>query len=134
MGCDIHAAIEYKPPHTGFATFAIVHLARDYGLFRAIAFGEDGVADNLPIPPRGLPEDLGAFTLADELRDSWPKLGPDFHTPGWLDRAEILDLLRHAGLTPESCQHDFRAVLHTMGFFGEIYGTENVRLVFCFDG
>lgn len=56
MGCDIHAVIEcYK--YGSYWNFAEVNIARDHKLFSAIAFGDGGITDNLPFPPRGLPRD-----------------------------------------------------------------------------
>jgi hypothetical protein len=56
MGCDIHAVIEYKK-HDSYRDFAEVNIPRDYSLFSAIAFGDGGITDNLPYPPRGIPAD-----------------------------------------------------------------------------
>src|SRR5947207_1985006 len=56
MGCDIHAVIEYKKLDS-YWDFGEVQIARDYKLFSALAFGDGGITDNLPFPPRGLPRD-----------------------------------------------------------------------------
>ncbi|MEW6207792.1 MAG: hypothetical protein AB1631_05450 [Acidobacteriota bacterium] len=56
MGCDIHAVIEFQK-YDSYWDFAEVRIDRDYKLFSALAFGDGGVTDDLPHPPRGLPID-----------------------------------------------------------------------------
>ena len=74
MGCDIHAVIENQI-YGSWSNFAVVEIARDYKLFSAIAFGDGGITDDLPYPPRGLPPDLSGrvrdlfFIEADSLKD-----------------------------------------------------------------
>jgi len=73
MGCDIHAVIECRK-YGSYWHFAEVSIARDYKLFAAIAFGDGGITDDLPYPPRGLPPDHSLrasdlfFIEADELK------------------------------------------------------------------
>ena len=56
-------------------TFEDVNIARDHKLFSAIAFGDGGITDGLPYPPRGLPADHSGevmdqfYVEADALRD-----------------------------------------------------------------
>jgi hypothetical protein len=74
MGCDIHAVIEYNK-HGSYWDFAVVNIDRDYRLFSAIAFGDGGITDELPYPPRGLPPDHSVqvsdlfFMEVDEIRN-----------------------------------------------------------------
>lgn len=83
MGCDIHAVIEYNK-HDSYWDFGVVNIDRDYELFSAIAFGDGGITDDLPYPPRGLPPDHSMqvgdlfFMESDEIR----KL------PGYLEESE----------------------------------------------
>ena len=77
MGCDIHAVIEYVRFDFGYVnafTQGEVEIPRDYKLFSAIAFGNGGVTDDLPYPPRGLPPDFSSevrelfFAPAEEVK------------------------------------------------------------------
>jgi hypothetical protein len=65
MGCDIHAIVEtdrFKVGYwDGFADGEF-SIDRDYKLFSAIAFGDGGIKDKLPYPPRGLPDSLSEAT------------------------------------------------------------------------
>ncbi len=77
MGCDIHLVIEYEKYDWGFVdafTEGEVHIARDYDLVSAIAFGDGGITDDLPYPPRGIPTNCSYnvknlfFTTAGEFK------------------------------------------------------------------
>ena len=163
MGCDIHAVIENQIYGT-WTSFAEVEIARDYKLFSAIAFGNGGITDDLPYPPRGLPPDHSSrvtglfFVEADSLKDSesqgnvdeiartwgdWAveqfvahRIVPrtDWHTPSWLKLGELEMALNHAGLKMDDQSPQFRAVIASMRILSETYGDENVRLAFWFDG
>ena len=80
MGCDIHAVIECER-HGSYREVAEVKIARDYKLFSAIAFGDGGITDELPYPPRGLPTDHSLlvgdlfFLEAEELREMEAEIG-----------------------------------------------------------
>lgn len=82
MGCDIHAVIEYNP-YGYFTDFGEVRVARDHKLFSALAFGEGGVTDKLPYPPRGLPPDHSLrvsdlfFVEANEIAKIEAEIGGD---------------------------------------------------------
>ena len=82
MGCDIHAVIEYARDGS-YLDFAEVNIWRDYSLFSALAFGDGGVTDDLPYPPRGLPPDLslkasGLFYCdAEELKQFLVEVGDE---------------------------------------------------------
>jgi hypothetical protein len=157
MGCDIHAVIENRI-YGSWTSFAEVEIARDYKLFSAIAFGNGGITDDLPYPPRGLPSDHSNrvtrlfFVEADSVDDvqeiatawgDWAveqfvmhKIVPqtDWHTPSWLNLGELEIALNHAGLKTDDQSPQFRAVIASMRILSETYGDENVRLVFWFDG
>lgn len=61
MGCDIHPFIEFS---RGDAYWSLsdgpLQLPREYPLWNFIAFGEGGLSDGLPYPPRGLPGELSS--------------------------------------------------------------------------
>jgi len=163
MGCDIHAVIENQV-YGSWTSFAEVEIARDYKLFSAIAFGDGGVSEDLPYPPRGLPSDHSHrvtelfFIKSDseddpseqfpqeDLARTWGDWaveqfvlhrivpGSDWHTPSWLKLDELDIALRRAGLKIEDQSPQFRAVIASMRKLSETYGDENVRLVFWFDG
>jgi hypothetical protein len=74
--------IEYNPYGT-FWEFGEAKIARDYNLFSALAFGEGGLTDNMPYPPRGLPHDHSLrvsemfFVEADEITGTEAEIGSD---------------------------------------------------------
>lgn len=82
MGCDIHAVIEYKRWDSFWSSFGEIDIPRDYELFSAIAFGDGGITDDLPYPPRGLPSDVS------------------FRTSGlfYMDGQEYIDLMKSHGI------------------------------------
>jgi len=68
MGIDIHAFIEYVGPWGEYRSLAQgqLNLIDDERIFKAIAFGDSGQTDALPVPPRNLPTDC-----SDDVRDSF---------------------------------------------------------------
>jgi hypothetical protein len=59
MGTDIHAFVEYEKYDCYWSlTDCTFNIPRDYRLFNFLALGDGGITDELPYPPRGLPEDL----------------------------------------------------------------------------
>ena len=110
MGCDIHAVVEYKE-YDSYSDFGEVNIRRDYELFSALAFGEGGITDDLPHPPRGLPDDLSLKTHglfywdAEELRKFYIEVGdedaddfqPEEIAKGWGDWA-LKEYLETGGL------------------------------------
>jgi len=107
MGCDIHAVIEFEKWDLYWG-YAEVSLPRDPRQFSAIAFGEGGITDDLPYPPRGLPFDhslrvsLLFFVGADELKDLANRFGEEFNpeeaAKSWGDWA--LTKYRECGALP----------------------------------
>ncbi|HZS04959.1 MAG TPA: hypothetical protein VFD58_09005 [Blastocatellia bacterium] len=58
MGIAIHIIVEVQQENPEWlAITGDTWVPRNGQLFSAIAFGDDGSGDNLPYPPRGLPED-----------------------------------------------------------------------------
>jgi len=157
MGCDIHAVIENQV-YGSWTSFAEVEIARDYKLFSAIAFGNGGITDGLPFPPRGMPSDhsnrvTGLFFVEADSLDDVPEIATawgdwaveqfvlhkivprtDWHTPSWLKLEELEIALHHAALKMDNQSPQLRAVIASMRILSETYGDENVRLVFWFDG
>jgi hypothetical protein len=94
MGCDIHVVIEYDK-YGSYWDFAEVNIPRDYKLFSAIAFGDGGISDNLPYPPRGIPSDHSLkvldlfFTSVEELSEESgeDEFEPEEIAKGWGDWA-----------------------------------------------
>lgn len=109
MGCDIHAVIEVER-YGSYQSFAEVRIGRDDDLFSAIAFGDGGVTDDLPYPPRGLPADFGLtvtelfFVDANEIRhleaalEGEEDFKPEEIARGWGDWA--LETYKSLGLLP----------------------------------
>jgi hypothetical protein len=83
MGCDIHCYIEYKETY-GWVSFGErINPGRNYHLFGRIA-GVRDPSEELVVPPRGRPDDLG-FRSRD---DAWLYVPPgpgDFVVEGWAD-------------------------------------------------
>src|SRR5215831_12959417 len=111
MGCDIHAVIEYSQGDH-YWDYAEVRLPRDPPLFSAIAFGEGGITDDLPYPPRGLPLDhshrvfLLFFVGVQELKDlagPGEEFNPEAAAESWGDWA--LTKYRECGALPRPDVH-----------------------------
>lgn len=136
MGTDIHAVMEYAPGDGSFSWLGTANLPRNPRVFAAIAFGDGGITDQLPFPPRGLPADrsfgvVELFLDPDEVPD---QLGEGLHTPGWLTLSELDAALQHEGLAPDDLQVEYRAMLAALRVLASEYGPDKVRIVFCFDG
>jgi len=82
MGCDIHVVIECERWDSFWSSFGEIDLPRDYDLFSAIAFGDGGITDSLPYPPRGLPSDVSLKT----------------HGLFYMDGQEYKDLMKSHGI------------------------------------
>ncbi|HZS08671.1 MAG TPA: hypothetical protein VFD58_27805 [Blastocatellia bacterium] len=66
MGVAIHIVIEAQDDNGEWSAITDdLWVPRDYELFSAIAFGEDGGGHGIPYPPRGIPED---HSLGTRLR------------------------------------------------------------------
>lgn len=86
MGCDIHPHIEVKIAGK-WLHYSIPPLQRCYSLFTRIC-GVRGVKGIAAIsPPRGLPHNLFDITRIEWLFDGG-------HTPTWLDRLELNELIK----------------------------------------
>jgi len=57
MGVSFYSVLEYMMYDTPMS-FGRVNILRDNDLFSAIAFGDGGVTEGMPYPPRGLPPNL----------------------------------------------------------------------------
>jgi hypothetical protein len=69
MGVSFYAVLEYVTFGTATA-FGRLNISRDYDLFNAIAFGDGGITEGLPYPPRGLPANLSLDSLDLFFTDS----------------------------------------------------------------
>ena len=73
MGVSFYAVLEYVMYDLPMS-FGRVNISRDYELFNAIAFGDGGITEGMPYPPRGLPANLSLdshelfFTDADAIK------------------------------------------------------------------
>ena len=70
MGVDVYAVIEYKE-WDSYSAFCELDLPRDDRFLSSIAWGDGGVTDEMPHPPRGIPLDCssrvsGAFHVGRE--------------------------------------------------------------------
>lgn len=74
MGVSFYAVLEYVV-HDSPQSFGRINILRDHDLFAAIAFGDGGVTEGMPYPPRGLPAQLSLdaldlfFTEPDEIKE-----------------------------------------------------------------
>src|SRR5262245_21686615 len=57
MGVSFYVVLEYVV-YDAPRSFGRFNISRDYDLFSAIAFGDGGITEGMPYPPRGLPSDL----------------------------------------------------------------------------
>ena len=62
MGASFFSVLEYEMNGL-YMAFGSLSLSRNYELFAAIACGDDGITENMPYPPRGLPRDLSLDSL-----------------------------------------------------------------------
>lgn len=59
---------------------------------------------------------------------------PELYSHSWLNLKELKEVFTHAGLVETTFPIEFRAIFSAMEMLAEKFGTENVRLVFAFDG
>jgi len=78
MGASVYAVIEYKE-YDSYSSFGEINLLRHNEFLCAIAWGEGGITDEMPYPPRGFPVDASY-----ETRNSF-----------FVDADEVKDFLRH---------------------------------------
>jgi len=111
MGVSFYAVLEYVMYDLPMS-FGRVNISRDYELFNAIAFGDGGITEDLPYPPRGLPANLSLdshelfFTDADAIKqylevsrlDDEKETTVEGYLEGW-DEWAILEH-RDSGLLP----------------------------------
>ena len=69
MGVSFYSVLEYEQWDAYWA-LGQLNIPRDLELFSAIAFGEGGVTENMPHPPRGLPSDCSSEARALFFTDS----------------------------------------------------------------
>ncbi|MCE9566109.1 MAG: hypothetical protein K8U57_29155 [Planctomycetes bacterium] len=141
MGCDIHAAIEYRHPNGFYASFTDGGLLvyRDYELFGALA-GVRGDPDKPPlVEPRGLPPEFGTevsslYFERELVEGTWRVTPcPDWHSASWLTATEVRAALAHYGRRLEECGPEFRAAVAAMDELDRCIGQGASRLVFWFD-
>jgi hypothetical protein len=84
MGVDVYAVIEYKEYNT-YWSFGELNLPRDVRFLSAIAWGEGGVIDEMPHPPRGIPSDCST-----QVREAF-----------YINPEEVLEYLVEAGSDEE---------------------------------
>ena len=70
MGVDVYAVIEYEQWGSYWALGAL-DLPRDVSFLSAIAWGDGGVTDDMPHPPRGIP-----LNCSSRIRESF-YVGPE---------------------------------------------------------
>jgi hypothetical protein len=74
MGVSFYAVLEYVVYESPWS-FGRLNISRDYDLFAAIAFGDGGITEGMPYPPRGLPPKLSLdsrdlfFTEPDVVKE-----------------------------------------------------------------
>ena len=84
MGVDVYTVIEYKE-WNNYLSFGELNLPRDVRFLSAIAWGEGGVIDEMPHPPRGIPSDCSNY-----VREAF-----------YVEPEEVLEYLGEAGLDDE---------------------------------
>jgi len=74
MGVSFYAVLEYVMYDIPMS-FGRLNISRDHDLFSAIAFGDGGITEGMPYPPRGLPANLSLdarelfFTDPDAIKE-----------------------------------------------------------------
>ena len=169
MGASFYAVLEYLMYDTPMS-FGRINILRDNDLFAAIAFGDGGVTEGMPYPPRGLPPNLSLdshdlfFTDPDaikeylevsrfddeeeatierylegwgewairEYRDIGSLPTPETYSHSWLNLNELKEALAHRRLSIDKRPPDVKALIAAMEALAREFGSENVRLVFCF--
>ena len=154
MGCDIHAVVEYENASGFFTAFTngTAFIRRDNDLFKALAFAEITFGEPMRYPPRGFPASMTWASLEQFIRedaiglvqntdvkplplnDAESVLRQDLHTPSWLTLRELHEVLDDFQLDRAKQDPTFQAVLAAMEALGQHFGTDKVRLVYCFDG
>ena len=91
MGVSFYGVLEYvmydKP-----MSFGRINILRDNDLFSAIAFGDGGVTEGMPYPPRGLPASLSLdshelfFTDPDAIKEYLEVSGFDDEEEATIER------------------------------------------------
>jgi len=95
MGVSFYAVLEYVRYDLA-ESFARLYISRDHDLFSAIAFGDGGITEGMPYPPRGLPANL-SFD-ARELFFSEPDAIEEYLEASAVDDEEestVEDYLKH---------------------------------------
>lgn len=82
MGASVWALIEYSDDDT-YDSFGEINMPRDVAFLCAIAWGDGGITDDMPFPPRGFPTDASDqaresfFVEPDEVREYLQDLKED---------------------------------------------------------
>jgi hypothetical protein len=72
MGVSFYSVLEWEQ-WGSYQSLGRLNISRNYELFSALAFGDGGITDDMPYPPRGLPHDCSYdsldlfFTHAEEV-------------------------------------------------------------------
>lgn len=129
MGCNSHLSIEVRARYTHspdrWDVWALdLPESRNYYVYEAMA-GVRGEDSNAIVLPRGIPKDCSSVI------EHWVKrAGEDGHTHSWLSPHEFDKVMKKVEVVEGKEWNSLNKVLITLE---EIYGRENVRLVFYFD-
>jgi hypothetical protein len=157
MGASVYAFIEYRQYDSWWA-FGEIDLFRDVEFLCAIAWGDGGLTDEMPYPPRNaFPEDASFraresfFVSADEVGEEtsleeyargygdwavkeYKSSGllpqPELTNLGWLTLPELESNLARRKLEIRELSPPVRATLAAMAELAACYGRDSVRLVF----
>jgi len=136
MGIAIHIVIEVQQENGEWLAITDDTWApRDWKLFTAITFGDDGGGSNIPYPPRGLPEDHSVgvrncyFFPAEkgvQILSEWA------HGTSWLTLEELDVAMDCGGVTKEGRSKEFLKLFSKMTRVAKKSGKDRVRMVFWF--
>jgi hypothetical protein len=159
MGASVYAVLEYRE-YDSFRSFGKIDLPRNVEFLCTIAWGDGGITDGMPYPPRdAFPADASYrahdefFVSAEDgeeeeaisLEEYAEQIGdwalakfkasgllppPDLSNLGWLTLSELEANLAHRGLDRSKLSPPIRALLAAMNELAGAYGRDSVRLVY----
>ncbi len=93
-------------------------------------FGDD---DDEPFEPEEYAKKHGEAAYKEFLAHQLLPT-PELHSHSWLILEELKEVLNYGKLSTENLSDEFCAILTSMEKLAKTYGSNNVRIVFCFDG
>ena len=93
-------------------------------------FGDD---EDEPFQPEEYAKEHGEYAYQELLAHNLLPT-PELYSHSWLTLEELKEVLNYGKLSKENLSEEFTMILTSMEKLAENYGSNNVRIVFCFDG